>query len=211
MNRWFKTGILIGGALLLTVLLKLYVLTQLSISDNSLSPAFRQGDRVLVSRLSYVLGQPVPQKGDWIAFSDPLSRENASAICLGQCTFLPGDTLWLQMQQDSVLQKYPFVVPRQGQYISVKPWNIHLLANTLRLHEGCNVCEDGDSLLIVDGQPLQSVRFSQGYLWIGSPDQPQAYDSRIFGFVPLRSIQGKVVRHFCLPWSRTFSWKKITI
>jgi len=72
------------AALVVCVLFFTLVYNGLSVSDTSMKPFFRQGDVLLISRLSQVFS--TPSRGDVFAF-----REKDSSVYLGRVLALPGE------------------------------------------------------------------------------------------------------------------------
>jgi signal peptidase I len=185
---------------------------QIVVSTHAEEPLLYAGDRVMVSRTSYGLRWPMerlfgyhrsnarlPQKGDLMAFNDPLSPTRTISerpLCIGTCVALPGDTVWLPWNGGKGARRsalrYPFVVPGRSVRIAVRPWNAKLLANTLHLHEGANVCFDCDTTLVVDGFTVSEATFTQDYIWVAQPNANGPYDSRTFGFVPMSHLIGRL-------------------
>jgi len=215
MRPWIKMVFIFLLAIISVWLAWSLLIFQVNISVSGEEPVFLAGDRVIVSRLSYGLRLPgeylfglqrtseiLPVRGDRVAFNDPLSQcksVSSRPICVGTCIALPGDTVWMnwspekRFQNNICSQKYPFVVPGVKHPVQVHPWNITLLANMLHLHEHRNVCWNCDSLLVVDGVQLQKVNFSEDYVWIFNQNNPHAYDSRIFGFLPYSHLIGRLL------------------
>lgn len=72
------------AALVVCVLFFTLVYNGLSVSDTSMAPFFKQGDVLLISRLSQVFS--TPSRGDVFAF-----REKDASIYLGRVLALPGE------------------------------------------------------------------------------------------------------------------------
>lgn len=88
---------------------------------------------------------------------------------------------------------HPFIVPRKGQTVAVRPWNAVLLYNTLLLHEHRRVRLQGDTLLM-DGKAIRAYTFSKNYYWMAANNPVNLSDSRLFGFVPEDHIIGQAWR-----------------
>ena len=99
-------------------------------------------------------------------------------------------------QADST-DSHPFVVPGKGKEIKVYPWNLTLLCNTIRHHEGRDVMVKNDSLW-VDGKVVTSYIFKKDYYWMVSNNPVNLSDSRLFGWVPHDHLIGKA---FCIWYS----------
>lgn len=68
--RFFKElPVLVALALGIALLIKAFLVQAFYIPSASMEPTLRQGDRVLVNKLSYRFGEP--QRGDVIVFHDP--------------------------------------------------------------------------------------------------------------------------------------------
>ncbi len=158
------------------------------------------GDRVMVSRTSYglllpggtVLGEASPEEGDLVAFRLPAE----TSVRLARCLSLPGDTVWIDAARSRVLfyrtttSARPFVIPQRGMPMAVTPENARLVWNTLRHHEHIGTTLINSSHIQRDGEPLDTVVFTQDYFWMdGSAD---------FGLVPRSALVG---RAFCVSWS----------
>ena len=88
---------------------------------------------------------------------------------------------------------HSFVVPKKGRAVDVNAWNVNLLCNTIRSHEGRKAAVSGDTLF-VDGQLTVAYTFTKNYYWMASDDPANLCDSRLFGFVPEDHLIGKVWR-----------------
>lgn len=87
-------------------------------------------------------------------------------------------------------QIHPFIIPKRGCSVRIYPWNIHLLAETIRRHEGQSV-EIHHDTLYVNGQKAFSYLFKQDYYWMVSNNTANVNDSRRFGFVPASHLIGR--------------------
>ena len=218
-----STLVTAAAAIAAVAVLKSFILFQVTATDASLQPAVQRGDRLLVSRLACGLSPLArltgrtaarqaqwPRRGSIVAYQDPLASQPRprwhSSLRLARCLSLPGDTLWLYMAHESAdtLRPRPvwrpFIVPRQGRPVAVTPWNKALLANALRMHEGVNVCDGDSASLVVDGQPMRHIVFTQDYVWLSARgDSALVADSRVFGFLPTRLLAGSAL---CISYSK---------
>lgn len=167
---------------------------------------------VLVNRLAY--GHSLPwdadrhyayataQADDWVAFHQPTiirgEADNTGTTLLGKVMAAPGDTLWynnedglISIQQSSRFN-HPLIVPLKGKKLDITDENIQFYAITIMLHEPSKVCIIGDSLC-VSGKMVDSYSFSQDYYWIHNSDTIRHPDSRSYGFIPHKSLIGKVI------------------
>ena len=165
---------------------------QMKITDKTLSPQLQIGDRVIVNRLSTL------HRGEIVAYKNPLGMTRPS-YGLGRCLAMPGDTLWLFAEEtdgDSVRRRrnvwHVVVVPSKGKSVRVTRWNKELLSNALFAYEGANVCNQCDTILIVNGEAEREVTFTHDYLWISARGDSTIADSRLFGFLPADYVLGTV-------------------
>ena len=217
MRPWLKIALIFATTILAVWLIWSLVIFQILITSSNEQPSLQAGDRVLVNRCSFGLRLPceplfgyhrfgtvLPQRGDRIAFNDPISSEkyiSERPLCIGTCAAIPGDTVWLRWKpyNSKTEKSYPFVVPGKDKPVNVSPWNMTLLANALHAYEHKNVCWDCDSLLVIDGMPASKVQFKEDYLWILNDRYAQAYDSRLFGLLPASHLVGKLI---CISYSK---------
>lgn len=210
MRPWLKTTVILATTILIVWLVRSLAFLPILITTDE-RPSLMAGDRVLVARFAFGLRLPLdalfgyhrlsptlPRHGDLIAFNDPMERKrniSDQSLCIGTCTGLPGDTIWLPWNANGThtkgTQHYPFVVPGKNVQIDIHPWNIVMIANALHLYEQKNVCWDCDSLLVVNGQQVRKVSFSEDYIWVSSTGHTEAYDSRLFGPLPVSHLEGK--------------------
>ena len=101
------------------------------------------------------------------------------------------------VQHADSTDSHPFVVPAKGKAVKVYPWNLTLLCNTIRHHEGREVMVKNDSLW-VDGKAVSSYVFRKDYYWMASNNPVNLSDSRLFGWVPHDHLIGKA---FCIWYS----------
>lgn len=150
------------------------------------------------SRLAYGKAQP----GDWLVYHQPAVErglpEDEGMLCFGQVVAVPGDTLWYSNEDGRIdtlrSQRFchPLVVPGRGQRLRITAENIRFYAITIMLHEPSKVCIIDDSLC-VSGQMITHYTFQQDYYWVALPDTLHQSDSRSYGFIPHKSLVGKVL------------------
>ncbi len=194
--RWAVAIIIV---VFFVIAVNVFLLFQVTVTDNSFSPRLQRGDRVLMSRVSEI------RRGDIVAYRNPLHDAGMATLSLGECVALPGDTLrlFLLSEKDSSCNGCgvwrTVQVPSKGGKVKVESWNIKLLSNVLYTYDGKNVCEQCDSVLVVNGIPRRWVTFSSDYVWLKSGERGRkALDSRVCGFFPVSAVQGKAM---CVTYS----------
>ena len=210
MKSWLRIVITFFTAILIAWLTGFLLIFQTLLNNDIPEMGLQKGDRILVNRCAYGMRslielfhdynspKQLPQKGDLIAFYDPLSTIKSISsrpVNIGRCTALPGDTVCFTWKNNNHTFKHQkLVIPQKGIPIKVEPYNKIILANALHLHENKNVCWDCDSVLVVDGKRLKSVCFSQDYLWIGNTESTTlSYDSQLFGLIPTSHVAGNIL------------------
>jgi len=93
---WLQT---IALALILSLVLRATVIDSFRVQGQSMEPTLHDGDRVLISRLSYRLGEP--QRGDIVVFRHPTNGARYIKRIIG----LPGDVLEIRLGQVLVNQQ----------------------------------------------------------------------------------------------------------
>lgn len=152
---------------------------------------------VLVNRWN-----PNYRSNEWVTYHQPAitrgETEDKGALHLGKVMAAPGDTLWYNNEDGLIDNKqsarfsHPIAVPCRGKRLEITDDNIRFYAITIMLHEPSKVCIIGDSLC-VSGKMVDSYAFSQDYYWIHNDDTIHQPDSRSFGFIPHKSLIGRII------------------
>lgn len=201
---------------LLLWLVSVTVATEYTVVSPPRGGQLMEGDRVVVSRLSYGLRLPWPglqfsrrlsyrrpERGGIMAFnlpSDSLHTLLSRPVVFGTCLALPGDTVYVS--RTGLLRRtpsrgfFPFAIPARDVPVRVTPWNASLLCSALNLHEPCHTAALKGDTLMVDGHSAEFIAFTQDYFWAYSGAQSDKFDSRFFGLLPESHIIGRVVGIF---------------
>jgi len=162
----------VAGAVLLALVVKIFLLQAFFIPSPSMYPTLKEGDRVLVNKLSYKLHDV--NRGDVVVFERPAS-EAPSAIpeLIKRVVGLPGDS----------------VTFRNGQvYINGE------LLNEPYLPAGVTTTADFAPNRCTPEAPCL---IPQGDVWVMGDNRNDSKDSRYFGPIPESSIVG---RAFVIVW-----------
>lgn len=186
-------------ALVLTLLLRAFVIQAFSIPSRSMEPTLQVGDRVLVSKLAYRFGQV--QRGDVIVFD-------------GRGSFVGVDEV---SPAGGLL---PRVAQGVGTFIGISASEKDYTKRVIGLPGDRVVCCDGAGRIKVAGQPVQEpyvmpgdaaseqtfdVVVPAGRLWVMGDHRSDSADSRAHlgdpggGTVPLDRVVGKVLVRFWPP------------
>jgi signal peptidase I len=169
----------IAGAVLLALVVKTFMLQAFFIPSPSMYPTLKEGDRVLVNKLSYRLGDV--SRGDVVVFERPAS-EAPSAIpeLIKRVVGLSGDTVTFRGGQvyinGTVLEE------------SYLPGGVMTSADFAP-----NRCTEAAPCLV-----------PPGHVWVMGDNRNDSKDSRYFGAIPESSIVG---RAFVIVWPLSrMSW-----
>lgn len=156
----------IGGAILLALVVKLFLLQAFYIPSLSMSPALQIGDRVLVNKLSYRVHDV--NRGDIIVFERPAS-EAASEIpdLIKRVVGLPGEEIVIE--------------------------GGHVFIDGTQLPE--SYLPDGTTTS-ADNAPNKCLRTApcvvpDGQVWVMGDNRGDSKDSRYFGTIDQNSIVGR--------------------
>lgn len=179
-------------ALFVLVVVRYFFLTQYEAEDRIVEWGVHPGDRILVDRTAYSFNKRL-EVGDRVAFRHQQRPE--SPVCLATCTALPGDTVWVDTEFQSVSSRrrsqreHPLVVPAAGQEIDITPYNARQLWHLLR-KEGAFVTLRHNNEILIDGRKVKTVAFLNDYYWLETQHTP-------YGLVPYRALVG---RPFCVSY-----------
>lgn len=208
---WKELPILIGVALLLTLLIQTFLARVFVIPSESMEQTLHgcpgcYGDRVLVDKLVYTFGDPEP--GEVVVFERP-DTWNQSEFSANRSS--NGFVSWLQ----DVGAKFGLASPNEDDVVKRI---VAVGGQTVQ-------CCDEKGRVMVDGKPLDEpyiywqngapdenqrfdpIKVPDGMLWVLGDNRTNSCDSRCQGgggtngFVPVDKVIGKV-RYIVLPPSR---------
>jgi signal peptidase I len=181
-RRFFaELPFLLVAALILTVLVKGFLIQAFYIPSRSMEPTLDVGDRVVVNRLAYRLGDPA--YGQVVVFLRPTGSEEASA---------GGPISWVRRAVAQGLGGTPpgnedlikRVVGLPGDVVEGRGG--HLYRNDQRVREpylrpGTYTSE------------FPKVRIKPGHLWVMGDNREDSSDSRSFGQIDRSALVGQAV------------------
>lgn len=182
---WLELVLLVVGALLLSVVLKAYVVQMFFVPSQSMEPLFRVDDRILVQKISYWSGGV--ERGDVVVFEDPGG--------------------WLGVE--------PALNPLQQamSVVGLYPTGGHLVKRVVAVGGDEVVCCDDRGRVTVNGVPLEEadylnqprtpsdrefeVTVPEDRLWVMGDNRANSQDSRFhqqqdLGTIPESAVVGKV-------------------
>ncbi|WP_020598095.1 signal peptidase I [Spirosoma panaciterrae] len=87
----------------------------------------------------------------------------------------------------------PLKIPKAGMTIPINQKTIALYGPVIERYEGNEKVEVTSSAIRINGQPITSYTFKQGYYFMMGDNRHNSEDSRYWGFVPSDHIIGKAV------------------
>ena len=169
---FIEWGVVIGGAVILAVVVKVFLVQAFYIPSESMYPTLRKEDRVLVNKLSYKVGDP--SRGDIIVFDRP---EGATA--------------------SDISELIKRVVGLPGESIVIEGGNVFVDGRQLEedyLPEGTTTSTDASDYKCHRDDPCV---VPEGSLWVMGDNRNDSQDSRWFGAIPEDTVVG---RAFVVVW-----------
>jgi signal peptidase I len=163
-------------AILIAFFIRTFVIQAYKIPSGSMKPTLLIGDHILVSKFNYGIKLPLirstlipvgtPKRGDIVVFIYP---EDRSKDFIKRLIGLPGDTI--QIRDKKI-------------FLNSLPWS-----------DAHGVYVDN---LIIPGsvQPRDNfgpVTVPEGSLFVMGDNRDESYDSRFWGFVPMKDVMGKAL------------------
>jgi signal peptidase I len=163
-------------AILIAFFIRTFVIQAYKIPSGSMKPTLLIGDHILVSKFNYGVKLPLirstvipvgaPKRGDIVVFIYP---EDRSKDFIKRLIGVPGDIV--EVRNKTIL-------------LNGLPWN-----DTHGVHS--------DSLIIPGSvQPRDNfgpVTVPEGSLFVMGDNRDESYDSRFWGFVPMKYVLGKAL------------------
>lgn len=181
-------------AIVIAFFIRTFVIQAYKIPSGSMKPTLLIGDHILVSKFNYGIHLPLirstlipvgtPKRGDIVVFIYP---EDRSKDFIKRLIGLPGDTIEIRDKKI---------------FVNGLPWNDAY---------GVNV----DNMVIPGSvQPRDNfgpVTVPEGSLFVMGDNHDESYDSRFWGFVPMKDVLGKAL---IIYWSwnhenRDVRWNRI--
>ncbi|MEX0875687.1 MAG: signal peptidase I [Actinomycetota bacterium] len=201
--------ILVAIALVITLVLKAFVVQAFYIEQQSMLPTLNPGNRVLVSKFHYRFGEP--SRGDVVIFRDPrdpCDQPNELPEChpgLGKriATWIAG-TFGLPTGKEDLVKR---IVGLPGETVAIHNGEVYVcdepgcepLNAELEPEDGHIVRfpHDADGGPQTDDSEEAAVTIPKDEYLVMGDNRAQSADSRVFGTVPREDFVGKV---FVLIW-----------
>jgi signal peptidase I len=182
--------VLLLVAFLLALLLRSFLVQAFFIPSESMIPTLEIGDRVLVNRLAYRIGEP--ERGEIVVFADEAGaeRNNANPLAGGLRSLAAGLGLAPPSEQDYIKR----VIGLPGETIEISDGVVHV--NGEPLSEEATA--QGGYLSTVDQSYLDPIRVPEDEYFVMGDNRPRSSDSRsLLGTIDRDQLIG---RAFVLVW-----------
>ncbi len=180
-SRFRENAEAIFIAVLIALFIRTFVVQAFKIPSGSMKPTLQIGDHILVNKFAYGVKIPYlntvllpvgsPERGDIVVFKYPLDpRKDFIKRVIG----IPGDVV-------EIRDKVIFVNHQRLNHDVGVFTDPHIMPGTLRPRDN-----------------LGPVSVPAGHLFVMGDNRDESFDSRFWGFVPLRDVSGKA---FIIYWS----------
>ncbi len=180
---WRELPILILIALVVAVVIKTFFVQAFFIPSGSMRETLEVNDRVLVSKLSYTLGDI--SRGDVIVFDDPRGPASDGESIIGALVRNLAESVGLSTPKSEFIKR---VIAVGGETIEIRDGVV--------LVDGVAIEEDylGPGVRMSDFGP-ETV--PEGFVFVMGDNRSSSQDSRVFGPIPTSDIVG---RAFTIIW-----------
>lgn len=180
-SRFRENAEAIFIAVLIALFIRTFVVQAFKIPSGSMKPTLQIGDHILVNKFAYGVKIPYlntvllpvgsPERGDIVVFKYPLDpRKDFIKRVVG----IPGDVV-------EIRDKVVYVNHQRLNHDVGVFTDPHIMPGTLRPRDN-----------------LGPVTVPAGHLFVMGDNRDESFDSRFWGFVPLRDVSGKA---FIIYWS----------
>lgn len=168
---------LVVVALTVAVLIKTFLVQAFYIPSGSMEPTLLPGDRVLVNKLAYRLGEP--RRGDVVVFDSPFDSQGRTEPLWQAVARHVAEALGVGTPASEFIKR---IVALPGETISIEDGRVYV--NGELLEEPYVSPErsfsDGESLVV-----------PPGHVFVMGDNRTRSQDSRVFGPIPLEDVVGR--------------------
>lgn len=181
LRRVAEASLLVAGALLAALLVKIFLLQAFSIPSASMVPALQVGDRVLVEKVSYRFREPA--RGEVVVFRRPGPDGDGGAVRAVR-SFLEGLGVLRPPEEMELIKR---VVGLPGETVEVVAGVVRVDGQPLR-----------EEAVVPDRRSFPAVTVPASTYYVLGDNRPNSDDSRYtLGPVPAEAVVG---RAFMILW-----------
>ncbi len=173
-----EMAVLLLGAVALAVLIKALLIQPFEIPSQSMHPTLQVGDRVMVSKVSYLFGDP--GRGDVVVFSPPGRVEpdrNLVQVVWHEVREAFG---WYDISEADLIKR---VIATGGDRIEIRGNEVWLNGELLNEPYLGSFTSEENLIVVVE----------EDHLFVMGDNRGRSSDSRVFGVVPGDNVVGKAV------------------
>jgi len=173
-----EMAVLLVGAVALAVLIKSVLIQPFEIPSQSMHPTLQVGDRVMVSKVSYLFGEP--GRGDVVVFSPPGRIEpdrNLPEIVWNEVREAFG---WYDISEADLIKR---IIATGGDHLEIRGDEVWLNGELL----------DEPYLGSYSAEQHLTLEVEEDYLFVMGDNRSRSSDSRAFGVVHQDKVVGKAV------------------
>ncbi|MGQ9476701.1 MAG: signal peptidase I [Actinomycetota bacterium] len=182
LGAFLEVAVLFITALVLAIFFQAFIVKPYMIPSPSMEPTLKEGDRVMVDRITYHFRNP--RRGEIIVFrfnpNDP-GNKTQGGNSLSRSLDLLAEVLNLTHQESVPFIKR--VVGVEGDVVELRDGQLYV--------NGSPYVADYD--FISDGSDWGPETVPEGTVMVMGDNRPNSNDSRRWGFVPLGAILGRAV------------------
>lgn len=171
-------AVLLVGAVILAVLIKSLLIQPFEIPSSSMHPTLQVGDRVMVSKVSYLFGEP--GRGDVVVFSPPgrfQPDRNVFEVVWHEVREAFG---WYDISEADLIKR---VVATGGDRVEIRRDEVWVNGELLEEpYLGSSTQEE-----------MFTLEVEEDHLFLMGDHRSKSSDSRVFGTVPEDNVVGKAV------------------
>ena len=183
-------------AVILALVVRYYIGTPTVVQMSSMYPTFKQGDRLILNRLTIHLKHEL-KRGDVITFEAPSSEYRSSAE-----TDEEKPIAKYENEPKNIFSKFGYyvldigkksyikrVIATAGEHVEISNGSVYINGNLLQ-----------ESYLQpeVETESIVFTNFTvpEGYIFVMGDNRPDSIDSRVFGCIPISKVESKVLLRF---------------
>lgn len=166
--QWLLLGVALIGIPFVT-LISTGLLRNYSVPTDGMKPAVSRGDRAFVEKLSYLVRSP--HEGEIVVYlTDGLETVQSGAVFCQRIAGNPGDVLRISEGKLYANDNRRPLANLNGEIVYTNMSNSHFLSS-----------------------PNETVVVPSGHYFLLGDNSAHSFDSRFLGFVPAKSITGRVI------------------
>jgi len=174
---WKELPILIVVALVVAVLIKTFLVQAFFIPSGSMNDTLLEGDRVMVNKLAYRLGDPA--RGDVIVFDSPMEANDDGETIFGALVRHVAESLGLSSPDSALIKR---IIALGGETLEIRQNRVYIDGQPL------------DEPYLKEGSSMPAYgpfTVPEGRVFVMGDNRSSSSDSRVFGPVDEGAIVGK--------------------